>query len=698
MEFCDSDELDCDEFPNEKSNDTESDSTISASGKQPPKKKSKKVPYYKQKYNRTWEKDPELRLWLAPCKDNKYNALCTVCGKTLTAGLTELKRHGKSKKHEDNVAISKTTRSISTIMGPADSTKSDARKAKIKVAAFIVEHHLPFQIMDHLSDLVSTTFTDSKIASEFSSKHTKTRKIVKNVLAKKFRNSLEETLRCTKFSIIIDESTDISTKKQLAVAVRYYCDKEKKVGSQFFKLVEVAHGDANTLVMCLVSLFEKQKIPFENIIGYASDTTNVMFGQYHSVVSMLKDRIPNLFVMKCLCHTSHLCASYACQKLPKAIEDLIRDIYSHFSHSAKRLAEYKEFQHFTNTEPHRLLRPAQTRWLSLEQCVLRVIEQWAALEAYFENSAENDRLVSSQNILSALKNPIFKLYLCFLKYILPKFTHFNKLFQSEKPNIHFLAKTLASTYKSFLSCYMTNTYLKSCPLKNIDPLSHSDMLPLSSMSMGEEVSQFLCRPDIVNYKHEVRGFLEHVQLFYIESACQIKQRFPIDDPVLKSLSILNPDTMSSTTLEEVKEVALRFPNIVTSNDIRELDNEWRNLQYTDPSDIPEYSGHREDVASFWGKVSDIHDPFDNNTRFPTIGKLTKSLLSLPHSNADVERIFSQVVLTKVKQRNKLKTSTLDALLMVKQGLPTKSCVDFTPTTDMCKCINTSMYSSDSDSD
>ena len=41
-------------------------------------------------------------------------------------------------------------------------------------------------------------------------------------------------------------------------------------------------------------------------------------------------------------------------------------------------------------------------------------------------------------------------------------------------------------------------------------------------------------------------------------------------------------------------------------------------------------------------------------RFPTVGKLTKSLLSIPHSNADVERIFSHVNLIKVKQRNQLK--------------------------------------------
>ena len=78
--------------------------------------------------------------------------------------------------------------------------------------------------------------------------------------------------------------------------------------------------------------------------------------------------------MKCLCHSANLCASHVCEKLPCAVEDLVRDIYSHFCHSAKWWAEYKTFQHFTDTEPHKILKPSQTHWLSLEQCVQKVLE------------------------------------------------------------------------------------------------------------------------------------------------------------------------------------------------------------------------------------------------------------------------------------------------------------------------------------
>ena len=315
------------------------------------------------------------------------------------------------------------------------------------------------------------------------------------------------------------------------------------------------------------------------IYGYASDTTNVMFRQHNSVVTQLKELIPDLFVMKCLCHTAHLCASHACERLPQVVEDLVRDIYSHFAHSAKRLGEYKEFQQFTQTEPHKLLKPSQTRWLSLQQCVERVIEQWPALESYFENSAERDRLLASQHIYHALKNPIIKLYFHFLRFALPKFTNFNKLFQSQTPNINFLTTYLVSTYKAFLSCYLSPTYIRSVSLDNLDPASVPNFLPLTSISMGKDVSLFLAQPDIYHLKDDIKGFLEHVQSFYVEASLQIKKRFPINDEVLKSLLFLNPATVNSTSSQEVSTIAARFPNIISPTEIRKIDDEWRELQF-----------------------------------------------------------------------------------------------------------------------
>ena len=63
---------------------------------------------------------------------------------------------------------------------------------------------------------------------------------------------------------------------------------------------------------------------------------NVMFGQHNSAVSCFKEKVPNIFVLRCICHSAHLCASHACEKLPHTAEDLIHDVYNYFSYSTKQ--------------------------------------------------------------------------------------------------------------------------------------------------------------------------------------------------------------------------------------------------------------------------------------------------------------------------------------------------------------------------
>ena len=102
-----------------------------------------------------------------------------------------------------------------------------------------------------------------------------------------------------------------------------------------FDLVDLASSAAEALYEAVCRAFEKESIPLSNIIGFAADTTNAMFGEHNSVASRLKETIPHIYLMKCICHSAHLCASHACEKLPRAAEDLLRDIYNYFCHSAK---------------------------------------------------------------------------------------------------------------------------------------------------------------------------------------------------------------------------------------------------------------------------------------------------------------------------------------------------------------------------
>jgi len=123
------------------------------------------------------------------------------------------------------------------------------------------------------------------------------------------------------------------------------------------------------------NFFIENQIPYQtNMIGFASDGANSMMGLNNSLKPLLQKDIPKLFVMKCVCHSLALCANYACTKLPVEVETLIRDIYNFMHQSYKRQTEFQEFQIFYDLKPNKFLQPSQTRWLSVNAAVKRIIE------------------------------------------------------------------------------------------------------------------------------------------------------------------------------------------------------------------------------------------------------------------------------------------------------------------------------------
>lgn len=86
-----------------------------------------------------------------------------------------------------------------------------------------------------------------------------------------------KTLKTTLFSIIPDEATDVSKEKQLALCVVYF-DYEHFEVVTFFDMVVLEKCDAQFLYTAIKKCFEDKGIPVRNVIGFASDTCNVMFG------------------------------------------------------------------------------------------------------------------------------------------------------------------------------------------------------------------------------------------------------------------------------------------------------------------------------------------------------------------------------------------------------------------------------------
>lgn len=91
--------------------------------------------------------------------------------------------------------------------------------------------------------------------------------------------------------------------------------------------------------------------------------------------------------------------SKACQILPRDIEYLICETYNYFAYSCKRREEFKDFQDFTNTPTHNILR------LSLGECVDSILEQRDALILYFTEQHLSEKLLAAERLHDRYMNP-----------------------------------------------------------------------------------------------------------------------------------------------------------------------------------------------------------------------------------------------------------------------------------------------------
>ena len=258
-----------------------------------------------------------------------------------------------------------------------------------------------------------------------------------------------------------------------------------KLDVSLVEMVPLSSTNAVGIVDSMYTFFEDLGLLPNNIIAMAADTCNVMFGRNHSISQLLKAKNPEIFLMKCSCHSIHKCSQYASLNLPKIIEDVVRNICTHFSKSPLRRDAFKQFQDLVDCEKKIPISPGQTRWLTMEYAVRRVLEQFDALLHYFRELCKTNKTVTNDVILGALEEPTTIIYLHFLSFTLNQFNEFNTVFQSETPLLHEIRNRLEELIKLCANAFMENEYVSDTDPLTIDPLLEDKYLPLHEVYLGK---------------------------------------------------------------------------------------------------------------------------------------------------------------------------------------------------------------------
>lgn len=164
----------------------------------------------------------------------------------MKADISVIRQHAKTTRHLQKARKSplfstdqKTIQQTLKISSEQHKLDVNIKELEITLAAFLAEHNIAFLATDHLTKLLKSKIPDSKIVQGMNLSRTKATSIVNNVIAPHIFNEHVKYLQDHKFSLLIDESTDIGNVKSMSVCTRFFNTRSNKVEVKSLELIEL---------------------------------------------------------------------------------------------------------------------------------------------------------------------------------------------------------------------------------------------------------------------------------------------------------------------------------------------------------------------------------------------------------------------------------------------------------------------------
>ncbi|KAJ8708725.1 hypothetical protein PYW08_010107 [Mythimna loreyi] len=261
--------------------------------------------------------------------------------------------------------------------------------------------------------------------------------------------------------------------------------------------------------------------------------------------------------------------------------------------------------------------------------------------------------------------------------------------QSELARVHVLYSQVCVSLRNLFDCFLKKEYLEKNNLESIDYKNPRNFLLIEDVYYGANAINTLLTDKRLT-SEQIHLFQTRCIQFFIEACDQIIQRFPISNNPLKDLGAFSPENVKKGDLSSIVPICRQFPNLIDNNNYQSIDTEWRLLRNT-----KEIASFSEKTEEFWASIGSMKYG-DGTLIFENICSFVFKMLCLPHSSANVERIFSSINLMKAKQRNKLSTESIIGLLHTKRVITenNQSCYNFNIENKIFEKISTKKWYED----
>ena len=520
--------------------------------------------YYEsaRKYKPQWQKKHP---WVTKAVDGKDEAYCSLCKVNINPKLCHLQQHEATSKHKKASGAVSSNRKIVTF-----SKKDDEVLKKLELAVAIT-CHCAIRAVDHFGEIIVKHGDKSKLG-ELKLHRTKCSQLIKRVISPALYDDLRSDVSGKKFSVLVDESTDVSCTKYLCVTVRYFSEKQEKIRTAFINLVSLVSATGEDIFNALKLSLEDVGLKVEDCVGLACDGASVMVGKHDSVWSRMKIMSPNCILMKCICHSLALCIKHAFEKLPANLGFLLSEIPKWFSKSTIRREAYQDLFKVINGNDETIKatgafqKNSTTRWLVRGKLLYSILVSWEELKTYFsiaELEADASRRYKARLIAEMLKDNVNILYFHFVTPIVNEFDRVNAFFQATDLDPDCMIKELNLFYNSLTS----RVYLPDGSNVATDKVDYGAKYLFERNEMVRKMQLTA---------QQGREIDARCHQLLLEAAAQVTKRLPDSNAIFQSVAYLSP----SRVLNQVECMPLgKLPmqHLIQGDVMSTIDEQYRKI-------------------------------------------------------------------------------------------------------------------------
>ena len=364
--------------------------------------------------------------WLRYVGEKMFCTLCIQQKKdcSLTRGSTNyrtstLTRHIKHKQHQQTLLeivqrteYEKSSKSAHKQMSTLYKDKFDALHKVLRNVYWLAKENMPmfkYPSMYKLLKLQGVNLEALSVHGDDYSSRTAGEEFLKCIV-KTIEDKIDAEIKrpdVSFFSIMIDESTDITITKKLVIIMKYV-DSKMNVTTTFLGNLGLKDPSvtADKLFSYMKTFIEKRGISLSSVMGFGSDGASIMTGCKNGVATQVKRGSPFCISIHCMAHRLNLASSQAADSVPylKALQQVFTDLFRYFHQSSCRTGELAAIQAILELPEVKLKEVYEIRWIAFYSALEAVYKSWPALHKYFTTKAKEKRVAREKRISKMSKS------------------------------------------------------------------------------------------------------------------------------------------------------------------------------------------------------------------------------------------------------------------------------------------------------